>query len=73
MASTAAARVQKRRGALRLAGFRPVQIGVPDTRQPSFAKECLRQSKWVSKSDAQDRALPQFMDAVLSDIDGWTA
>ena len=54
MATTVAARVQKRRAALRMAGLRPVQIWVPDTRLPNFAKECLRQSKLVSKADAQD-------------------
>jgi hypothetical protein len=73
MATTVAARVQKRRAALRMAGLRPVQIWVPDTRRPEFAKECLRQSKLVSKSDAQDSEMQQFMDAVLSDTDGWTA
>jgi Protein of unknown function (DUF3018) len=73
MATTIAERVQKRRSALRMAGLRPVQIWVPDTRRPDFAKECLRQSELVSKSDAQDSEMQQFMDAVLSDVDGWTA
>lgn len=73
MATTVAARVQKRRAALRMAGLRPVQIWVPDTRLPNFAKECLRQSKLVSKADAQDLEMQQFMDVVLSDVDGWAA
>ncbi len=73
MASTIAARVQKRRAALRMAGLRPVQIWVPDTKRPDFANECLRQSKLVSASDAQDPSLQLFMDAALSDVDGWVA
>lgn len=37
------ARVKKHRDALRMAGLRPVQIWVPDTRRPDFAEECRRQ------------------------------
>ena len=71
MAVSVAVRVQKRRNALRMAGLRPVQIWVPDTRQPDFAAECRRQSKRVSRADKADAELIQFMDNALSDVDGW--
>jgi len=65
-------RVQKRRTALRMAGLRPVQIWVPDTRRPGFADECRRQSMLIAQADAADKDLAAFMEAALTDIDGWT-
>lgn len=73
MAMTTLERVEKRRTALRMAGLRPVQIWVPDIRQPNFANECRRQSLLVSQADASNVELNQFMDAALSDLDGWAA
>jgi Protein of unknown function (DUF3018) len=66
------ARVQRHRDALRMAGLRPVQIWVPDTRRPDFAQECRRQSQLVAQSDAADTGMQHFMDAALADVDGWT-
>lgn len=73
MAIPVAIRVQKRRSALRMAGLRPVQIWVPDTRRPNFAAECKRQSKLVSQADAADEDMLDFMDAALFDLDRWIA
>ena len=73
MATTVAARVKKRRDALRMAGLRPVQIWVPDTTRPDFAAECKRQSKLASQADMEDMEMSGFMDQALSDIDGWKA
>ncbi len=70
MAASVAVRVQKRRDAMRMAGLRPVQIWVPDTRRPDFATECRRQSKLVSRADKADAELMKFMDDALSDLDG---
>lgn len=66
------ARVQKHRDALRLAGLRPVQIWVPDTRRPDFAEECRRQSHLAAKSDANEADLQHFMDEAIVDLEGWT-
>lgn len=66
------ARVQKHRDALRKAGLRPVQIWVPDTRNPDFAEECRRQSALVAQADSADTSLQQFMVEALVDVDGWT-
>jgi hypothetical protein len=70
VAASVKSRVQKRREALRAAGLRPLQIWVPDTRRPSFALECQRQSRLVAAADAADRDLTAFMDSALADIDG---
>jgi hypothetical protein len=66
------ARVQRHRDALRMAGLRPVQIWVPDTRRPEFAEECRRQSRLIAQSDMADTGMQHFMDEVLADVDGWT-
>jgi hypothetical protein len=66
------ARVQKHRDALRMAGLRPIQIWVPDTRRPGFAKECSRQCLIVSQADSADKATQRLMDEALDDIEGWT-
>lgn len=71
MATPVAVRVQKRRSALRMAGLRPVQIWVPDTRKPGFAAECKRQSELVSRADVADLEMMEFIDKALSDVDGW--
>ena len=66
------ARVQKHRDALHMAGLRPVQIWVPDTRRPDFAAECRRQSLLAAQADRADTGLQRFMDEALTDVDGWT-
>lgn len=66
------ARVKKHRDALRMAGLRPVQIWVPDTRRPGFADECHRQSRLAAQADMADMAMLHFMDEALADVDGWT-
>ncbi|MDI9335325.1 MAG: antitoxin MazE family protein [Cytophagales bacterium] len=74
MAETAV-RVREHRQRLRMAGLRPVQIWVPDTRRPDFAEECRRQSQIVEmgdKADTQDTQLDALMDQALSSIEGWT-
>ena len=65
-------RVQKHRDALRMAGLRPVQIWVPDTRRPDFAEVCRRQSRLAAETDKTDADLQHFMDEALADVDGWT-
>nr|CAD6601385.1 hypothetical protein RNT25_00860 [arsenite-oxidising bacterium NT-25]CAD6605893.1 hypothetical protein RTCK_01731 [Rhizobium sp. TCK] len=62
-------RVEKRREALRLAGLRPVQIWVPDTRQEGFVAECRRQASLVAAADAIDADLDAFLQAALGQLD----
>ena len=73
MVTPVAARVRKRRDALRMAGLRPIQIWVPDTRRPGFASECQRQSKLASQAYMADVEMMDFIDKALKDVDGWTA
>ncbi|ANN67125.1 antitoxin MazE family protein [Bordetella bronchialis] len=67
------ARVNKHRAALRMAGLRPVQIWVPDTRRPNFAEECRRQSVLASRDDSRDDDMQRLMDQAVSEVDGWDA
>lgn len=69
--STVSSRVQKHREALRHAGLRPIQLWVPDTRDPGFAEECKRQAMAVAASDSKDAALEALMDEGLEDLEGW--
>lgn len=69
MATPVAVRVQKRRDAMRMAGLRPVQLWVPDTRRPSFAEECHRQSALV-RNDPQESEVLTWIE-VASDMAGW--
>ena len=71
MPSPTADRVKKHRDALRAAGMRPVQIWVPDIRQPGFAAECARQAALMASADRQDPGLTEFMDAALDDLGDW--
>lgn len=65
-------RLQKHRLALRNAWLRPLQIWVPDTRRPGFAKECRRQSRLASHTDRTDTEMQQLMDDILANVEGWT-
>ncbi|MBS1189022.1 MAG: hypothetical protein H6R10_814 [Rhodocyclaceae bacterium] len=69
MATHVNTRVQKHRAALRNAGLRPVQLWVPDTRRPSFAEECHRQSASL-RDDSQERELIDWMESA-QDVEGW--
>ncbi len=69
MTTSTADRVKMHRDALRAAGLRPVQIWVPDTRQPGFAAECRRQSRAVARQAAES-AGQQWLEEV-ADTDGW--
>jgi len=62
------ARVQKHRDALRAAGLRPVQIWVPDTRQPGFQEEVDRQCRLVAASDAKDNGWERLTEECLADM-----
>jgi hypothetical protein len=72
MPSSSAARVRKRRAALREAGLRPVQIWVPDTRRPGFVEECRRQTGLAATADLADAELGAFLDAAAAEADAWT-
>ncbi|WP_265283068.1 antitoxin MazE family protein [Verminephrobacter aporrectodeae] len=66
------ARVKKHRDALRVAGLRPVQIWVSDTRRPNFAEECRRQSHLAAAADLAGADPQQSMDPALAGMGAWT-
>jgi len=72
---TIATRVQKHRAKLRAQGLRPVQLWVPNTKDPAFIAECRRQSRLVSESEKNDVEIEKFMDAAWLDMcknEEWT-
>lgn len=69
MTTDTAERVRKHRAALRASGLRPVQIWVPDTRQPGFAAECRRQSRLAAEHPEEAKTL-EWLEQV-ADRDGW--
>jgi hypothetical protein len=61
-------RVRAHRQRLRAQGLRPIQIWVPDTRDPAFAEKARRESLALanSPSEAEDQA---FIDAISIKLD----
>ena len=73
MAKTTAGResVQRYRQRMRRAGFRLVQLWVPDTRAQGFAAECRRQSRAAARNKpAENEALTWIEEN--RDAEGWT-
>ena len=62
-------RVRRHRAVLRTSGLRPIQLWVPDTRAPGFAREAARPSALVAATDAADHSLLAFMDEALIDLE----
>jgi hypothetical protein len=60
---SSAEKVRAHRARLRGAGLRPVQIWIPDTRSPEFAREARRQSLVVARSP-QEQEDQAFVDAI---------
>lgn len=67
-ASSSAEKSRRYRERMRAQGLRPVQIWVPDTRNPAFIAECKRQMKRLSEIEEEF----DFFDE-NDDIEGWTA
>jgi hypothetical protein len=62
--------VERHRQRMRAAGFRPLQIWVPDTRSPKFAAECRRQSLRVA-ADAEEHKVMEALESGLDDVPDW--
>lgn len=50
--------------------LRPISKGAPDTRQPSLARECQRQSQRLHQ-DRQEPELLRLTEAAAAETDGW--
>ncbi len=64
-------RQRRYRARLRAQGLRPVELWLPDTRQPAFIEACRRQSRLISDTERRQRD-ENFWEAA-ADLDDWTA
>ena len=73
MAKTTAVRksVQRYRERMRTAGFRLVQLWVPDTRARGFAEECRRQSRVAARNKRAENEVMTWIEA-NEGVEGWT-
>ncbi len=67
--ASSAERVRQHRAGLKLAGLRPVQLWVPDTRKPEFAEECKKQSRLL-RLDPKETEILDWAD-LAADRTGW--
>lgn len=63
--------VQRYRQRMRQAGFRLIQLWVPDTRARGFAEECRRQSRVAAKNKRAENEVLTWIEA-QEDAKGWT-
>jgi hypothetical protein len=63
-------KVTRHRERMRLAGLRPVQFWVPDTRSPEFAAQVRRQCLSL-KNDSAEADVLRFTEEATSHIEGW--
>ncbi len=63
MATPVNRRVQKHRDAMRAQGLRPVQMWLPDTRDPNFRAEMARAARLINEADAEGVDLQERMEA----------
>jgi antidote-toxin recognition MazE-like antitoxin len=63
--------VQRHRERMRRAGFRLVQLWVPDTRARGFTQECRRQSRAAARNERGEREAMDWIEA-NEDAEGWT-
>ncbi|QJQ94072.1 MULTISPECIES: antitoxin MazE family protein [Halomonadaceae] len=69
MARAVNERVKQRRDALRAQGLRPLQVWVPDTRSPDFARQCREQSRAVHDDSLENDTLEWIEE--VADHEGW--
>ncbi len=67
---TAQENIRAYRQRMRRKGFRQVNLWVPDTRAPEFAKECRRQSRLASAKEPGE--VDELLAAAARSVDGWT-
>lgn len=65
-------RVSEYRARMRARGMRQINIWVPDTRSPAFAKECRRQSLLVAKADRKEGIMDE-LERAAAETEGWEA
>jgi hypothetical protein len=63
--------VQRYRERMRQAGFRLIQLWVPNTRAQGFAEECRRQSRVAARNKRAESEVMTWTEA-HEDAEGWT-
>lgn len=63
--------VQRYRDRMRRAGFRLVQLWVPDTRADGFVQECRRQSRVAARNKRHEQQIMDWIETT-EDTAGWT-
>jgi hypothetical protein len=64
--------VEKYRDRMRRAGFRLVQLWVPDARARGFKSECQRQSRVAARSKRAEQEVMEWIEA-NQNTEGWTS
>jgi hypothetical protein len=72
MASRSTAKTQRYRARLRAQGLRPIQLWVPDTRDPAVC-QAIRRDVAALRGHPSSREGDEFVEAALADLEGWTA
>jgi hypothetical protein len=62
-ATPATKRMSDYRARLRAAGLRPVQLWLPDTRDPQFIAACREQARRIAASDPAGDEMMEFIEA----------
>lgn len=73
MTKTTAVRqsVQRFRQRMQRAGFRLIQLWVPDTRAEGFAEECRRQGRAAARNKRAEHEVMTWIKAT-ENVEGWT-
>lgn len=69
---SSASAMRKLRNQRRSDGMRPIQLWVPDTRQPEFVAECRRQVRNVASNVIHEREMMDWIEST-ADTQGWEA
>jgi hypothetical protein len=72
MAKTPIKKMRDYRRRLRAQGLRPIQIWVPDLRDPKVRERISRQLEVIAH-EPTDPEIEALQDAALAEIEGWTA
>lgn len=70
VAKTSVDKTSAYRSRLRTRGLRPLQLWVPDTRNPAVAESVGRQVRAL-RDHRSEAEIEPLLDAALADVDGW--
>jgi hypothetical protein len=71
MPRTSTEKMRDYRGRLRAKGLRPLQLWVPDMRDPKVRARIRREFRYVARQPA-DSETDALLEANLAELEGWT-